>query len=125
MFDVGFSEIIMVGLVALLVIGPEKLPKAARVAGFWLGKSRSIIANVKAEIQHELHAEDMRQLLQQQIAQQELSSTINDTQAALSEINSALEAIVSDTKAITLANDIPQEVTATDAKTELHDDKLS
>jgi sec-independent protein translocase protein TatB len=111
--------------VALLVIGPEKLPKAARVAGFWLGKSRSIIANVKAEIQHELHAEDMRQLLQQQIAQQELSSTINDTQAALSEINSALEAIVSDTKAITLANDIPQEVTATDAKTELHDDKLS
>ena len=43
MFDVGFSELVMVGLVALLVIGPERLPKVARLAGFWLGKSRSMI----------------------------------------------------------------------------------
>jgi sec-independent protein translocase protein TatB len=45
MFDVGFSELVMVGLVALLVIGPERLPKVGRLAGFWLGKSRSMITS--------------------------------------------------------------------------------
>ena len=53
MFDVGFSELMMVGLVALLVIGPEKLPKAARIAGFWLGKARSTVAHVKTELKQE------------------------------------------------------------------------
>lgn len=65
MFDVGFSELIMVGLVSLLVIGPERLPKVARVAGFWIGKIQQMIANVKVEISQELHAEEIRQLLKE------------------------------------------------------------
>lgn len=69
MFEVGFSELLMVGLVSLLVIGPEKLPKVARVVGFWLGKARAISANLKAEIHHELELEEMKQILQQQQAQ--------------------------------------------------------
>ena len=47
MFDIGFSELVMIGLVSLIVIGPERLPKVARIVGFWLGKSRAMIANVK------------------------------------------------------------------------------
>ncbi len=66
MFDVGFSELMMVGLVALLVIGPEKLPKVARTAGLWIGKSRNLMATFQAEIKQELQAEEMRQLLEQQ-----------------------------------------------------------
>jgi sec-independent protein translocase protein TatB len=66
MFDVGFSELLMIGLVSLLVIGPERLPKVARVAGFWLGKIRAISANLKAEIHHELELEEMKQIMQQQ-----------------------------------------------------------
>lgn len=66
MFDVGFSELCMVGLVSLLVIGPEKLPQVARIVGFWLGKSRRMLAAVKAEIHQELQAEEMRRLLQEQ-----------------------------------------------------------
>ena len=65
MFDVGFSELVMVGLVSLLVIGPERLPKVARVAGFWIGKIQQMIANVKVEIQQEFHAEEIRQLLKE------------------------------------------------------------
>lgn len=98
MFDVGFSEIIMVGLVALLVIGPEKLPKAARIAGYWLGKTRSTIASVKADIKQELHAEEMRQLLKQTDLSNEIHKPVNDTEAAIRDINSALEAL-SDNKA--------------------------
>jgi sec-independent protein translocase protein TatB len=65
MFEVGFSELVMVGLVSLLVIGPERLPKVARTVGFWIGKMQQMIANVKVEISQELHAEEIRQLLKQ------------------------------------------------------------
>ncbi len=65
MFDVGFSELVMVGLVSLLVIGPERLPKVARMTGFWIGKIQQMIANVKIEISQELHAEEIRQLLKE------------------------------------------------------------
>lgn len=93
MFEVGFSELLMVGLVALLVIGPEKLPKAARIAGFWLGKARSTIAHVKTELKQELHAEEMRQLLQQHSLSEELKLAKADSEAVMHEINSAMTAI--------------------------------
>lgn len=91
MFDVGFSELLMVGLVALLVIGPEKLPKAARIAGFWLGKARGTMTSVKAEIQRELHAEEMRQLLQQHLALEELDKTIIGGKAVLEDIKASVD----------------------------------
>ena len=92
MFDVGFSELVMVGLIALLVIGPERLPKVARIAGFWLGKTRATIANVKAEIKQELHAEEMRQLLQQQQSiAEELQQIASETQVAAEDIKSSLQ----------------------------------
>lgn len=91
MFDVGFSELLMVGLVALLVLGPEKLPKAARMAGFWVGKGRSILANAKAEIKQELHAEEMRQLMQQQSISGELQQALQDSQAAINDINFSIK----------------------------------
>lgn len=68
MFEVGFSEILLVGLVSLIVIGPQKLPYVARTAGLWLGKLRRMVSNVKTELQEELHAEEVRQLLAQHSA---------------------------------------------------------
>lgn len=92
MFDVGFSELVMVGLIALLVIGPERLPKAARIAGYWLGKTRTTIANVKAEIKQELHAEEMRQLLQQQQSiAEDMQQIAGETQLAAEEIKTGLQ----------------------------------
>lgn len=96
MFEVGFSELLMVGLVALLVIGPEKLPKVARIAGFWLGKSRQTIALLQAEIKQELYADEMRQLMSQQNIKDELKQTLTDTEATISDINAAMSAISSD-----------------------------
>ena len=91
MFDVGFSELVMVGLIALLVIGPERLPKAARIAGFWLGKARSAVANVKAEIKQELHAEEMRQLLlQQQNIADEMQQVAKEAKNAAEDIKTGL-----------------------------------
>ncbi|ATG92414.1 Sec-independent protein translocase protein TatB [Methylomonas koyamae] len=91
MFDVGFSELLMVGLVALLVLGPEKLPRAARLAGLWVGKARSVLAVAKAEIKQELAAEEMRQLMQQNIAG-EVQKALDDTRSAVDDINFNIQA---------------------------------
>lgn len=98
MFEVGFSELLMVGLVALLVIGPEKLPKAARIAGFWLGKTRGMIASVKADIKQELHAEEIRQLLKQQIVNDEARQAVNESEAAIKDVNEVIETAFSEKK---------------------------
>jgi sec-independent protein translocase protein TatB len=79
MFEVGFSEIIMVALVALLVIGPEKLPKVARMAGFWVAKSKRMVASVKQEIHEEFQAEELRQSLKNQTGINEFQRLIDDT----------------------------------------------
>lgn len=66
MFDIGFWELSIIGLVALVVIGPERLPKLAYTAGKWLGKGRSMLNAVKGEIDKEIKAEELRQILDEQ-----------------------------------------------------------
>ena len=66
MFDVGFQELILIAVVALIVIGPERLPRVARIAGKWLGHARRTLTNVKHEIDRELKAEELRKVLDQQ-----------------------------------------------------------
>ena len=97
MFEVGFSELCMVGLVALLVIGPEKLPKIARLAGFWLGKTRSMVASVKAEIKEELRAEEMRQLFNEKQADiSEFQTILDEATHEVHSIQSSLKESVED-----------------------------
>ncbi|MCU7937115.1 MAG: Sec-independent protein translocase protein TatB [Candidatus Thiodiazotropha sp. (ex Dulcina madagascariensis)] len=66
MFDVGFWELTIIALVALVVIGPERLPKVARTAGLWLGRGRRFVANVKADIDKEIKAEELKEVIEQQ-----------------------------------------------------------
>jgi sec-independent protein translocase protein TatB len=63
MFDVGFSELLLVGLVALLVLGPERLPVAARVLGLWIGRLKRSMGNLKAEVEREIGADEIRRQL--------------------------------------------------------------
>ena len=63
MFDIGFSELILIGVVALLVIGPERLPGAARVAGLWLGRIKRSFNTIKEDVERELGADDIRREL--------------------------------------------------------------
>lgn len=60
MFDVGFSEILLIAVVALLVLGPERLPKAARFTGLWVRRARSQWDSVKTEFEREIAAEDLK-----------------------------------------------------------------
>ena len=63
MFDVGFAELLVVGLVALLVLGPERLPVAARMAGLWIGRLKRSFSNLKAEVEREIGADEIRRQL--------------------------------------------------------------
>jgi sec-independent protein translocase protein TatB len=94
MFEVGFSEIIMVALVALLVIGPEKLPKVARMAGFWLGKTRRVIATVKQEINEEFQAEELRQTLRNKTGVDDLQKLLDDTSGTLNQFRDSISSSV-------------------------------
>lgn len=76
MFDVGFWELVMVAVVALVVIGPERLPKAARVAGMWLGRARRTLASVKSEIDRELKAQELQEILNKQARSNPLETLI-------------------------------------------------
>jgi sec-independent protein translocase protein TatB len=66
MFDIGFWELALVGLISLLVFGPERLPRVAREAALWLKKARRAVATVKDEINHELELQDLKQVLAEQ-----------------------------------------------------------
>lgn len=63
MFDIGFSELILIGVVALLVLGPDRLPGAARVAGLWLGRIKRSFNNIKEDVERELGADEIRREL--------------------------------------------------------------
>jgi len=63
-FDIGFSELLLIAVVALVVLGPERLPKAARFAGLWVRRARNQWDSVRQELERELHAEELKRNLQ-------------------------------------------------------------
>ena len=64
MFDIGFSELLLFGAIALIVLGPEKLPQAARTAGQWYAKFRRTVATLQSEIEAELDLAETRKQMQ-------------------------------------------------------------
>ena len=84
MFDFGFSELILIGVVMLVEVGPERLPKVARTAGLLLGRVQRYVSDVKSDIQREMQLEELK-ALQQQVKQQaqELESAVRSNAANL------------------------------------------
>ena len=79
MFDIGFWELAIIGVVALLVIGPERLPRVARTAGLWMGRARRFVYTVKADIDREIAADELKKTLAKQAEVPELHDIIEDT----------------------------------------------
>ena len=94
MFDVGFLELLVVGVVALLVIGPERLPKLARTAGMWVGRGRRFVSSVKADIEQELKTEELNRILDQQKSSNPLHEIIEETRQDFDEIKKQTEEAV-------------------------------
>jgi sec-independent protein translocase protein TatB len=78
MFDVGFWELALIGVIALLVLGPERLPKAARTAGMWAGRARRMLREVKSDIDREIRASELAEL-------QKVGKELKDSSRSLGE----------------------------------------
>lgn len=65
MFDIAFTELMVVGVIALLVIGPERLPKVARTAGQWLGRLNRYVSQVKQDIDRDIKLDELRKMQQE------------------------------------------------------------
>lgn len=84
MFDIGFSELLLIAVVALVVLGPERLPKAARFAGLWVRRARAQWDSVKQELERELQAEELKRNLQDvQSSLREAESQLRQSQQQL------------------------------------------
>ena len=89
MFDVGFSELVVIGVIALLVLGPKRLPEAARTAGKWVGRARRFMAEVKQDFDVEMNKEELAELRQ---LKQELEATRYVMEDAPSKLSQAITA---------------------------------
>jgi sec-independent protein translocase protein TatB len=92
MFDIGFSELLVIGVVALIVIGPQKLPRVARTAGVLLGRLQRYVSDVKADINREIELDELRKMRDsmqsaaseaQSAVDQELNKTADDLNKAV------------------------------------------
>jgi sec-independent protein translocase protein TatB len=105
MFDIGFSELLVIGLVALIVIGPEKLPRVARTLGHLAGRLQRYVADVKADINREIELDELRKMRDEmQKAASDIETSVHSevakTQAELDktaeELNKSVQAVAQD-----------------------------
>lgn len=76
MFDIGFAELLIVGVVGLVVLGPEKLPTAARTVGLWVGKIRRSVGSIQREINEELKVDELKRTTA--MSKQQLDKELGD-----------------------------------------------
>jgi sec-independent protein translocase protein TatB len=93
MFDVGFAELLIIGLVALVVIGPERLPGLARTAGAWLGRAKRFVTDVKSEIDEELRTEELKRIMKEQNLSNPTHSILEETRQEFRDIQKEVEQV--------------------------------
>ncbi len=93
MFDIGFTELLIVSIVALLVIGPEKLPETVRSIAIWIGRFKRSLANIKTEIEQEIGADEIRQELRNDAIMQELEAAKRNLNNIVDEANTTISDI--------------------------------
>lgn len=96
MFDVGFWELILIAVVALLVVGPERLPELASTVGRWVGKARRFVSVVKADIDREINEERLKKVMNQTNEDRyeiidEVKDEINQISDSLKDIDAAVK----------------------------------
>lgn len=92
MFDVGFTELMVIALVGLIVIGPERMPKVARTVGHLLGRLQRYVGDVKADINREMQLEELKKLQSQVVEQaRDMERQVNEQMKSVeSELNQSI-----------------------------------
>ena len=93
MFDVGFPELLLISIVALLVIGPDRLPETVRNIALWVGRFKRSFANIRQEIEKEIGADEIRQ----QLHNETIMADIERSKAAFNEFQDEVQDTVDQT----------------------------
>ncbi len=112
MFDIGFSEMIVIAVIALIVLGPEKLPRVARTAGHLLGRMQRYVNDVKADINREIELDELRKLQKEmqntaQSIEQTVKGEINAVESEFKQIGDSTQKALSDPVADAFADPLP------------------
>ena len=98
MFDIGFLELIFVFVIALLVIGPEKLPHAARVVGKYFGKIKAMVNGIRVEVEREMRAEELKEKLLRELeehgvtdAKEQIEETFKHSSVSAEQFKASIE----------------------------------
>jgi len=97
-FDIGFSEIVVCAIVALVVIGPERMPEAVRTIGLWIGRIKRSLRETRSEIERQIGVDDIRRQLHNEEIMQTLENARRDMDKILSETQQSIESIEHDYK---------------------------
>lgn len=105
MFDIGFSELLVIAIVALVVIGPERLPKVARTAGHLLGRLQRYVNDVKSDINREMQLDELKKLQAdvQESARSIEHSVSSEMRSAQQSISESAEVVADEVKALPAA----------------------
>lgn len=104
MFDISFSELMLIGVIALIVIGPERLPKVARTVGHLLGRAQRYVNEVKSDIQNEMDLKEIGNIKKQmedaaQSVKSSMSSSVDEIKSAVNEPTESIKDSLNEAKA--------------------------
>ncbi len=92
MFDIGFPELLLIGIVALLVIGPDKLPETIRTVSLWIGRFKRSFASIKQEIESEIGADEIRS----QLYNESIMAEIAKSKEAIEDVKESIHSTIND-----------------------------
>ena len=110
MFDISFTEIMVIAVVALIVVGPDRLPKVARTLGHLLGRVRRYVSNVKNDIQREMEVEELNEL--HSSVQEAAHSIENSVREEVSELQAATDIRTTTTPTATSQSEVARDKTS-------------
>ena len=110
MFDISFTEIMVIAVVALIVVGPERLPKVARTLGHLLGRVRRYVSDVKNDIQREMEVEELNEL--HSSVQEAAHSIENSVREEVSELQAATDIRTTTTPTVTSQSEVARDKTS-------------
>lgn len=97
MFDVGFTEVTLIAIIALVVVGPKRLPQLAKTAGFWVGRARKTLADVKRDIDREMDQAELRDVRDSiESAKSEIDTAANNMAESVTSANQSINDSIED-----------------------------
>ena len=115
MFDIGFSELLIIAIITLLVMGPERLPETVRTISLWFGRMKQMLSSARQELENEVGMDEIRLQLKNEKIMRQLDEAKGDIETTITDTKAALDKEISDAK-VTLDNEL------SDARAELDED---